>query len=47
MIFKQDCSSFDELCKEAELACSQIMITSMSMTKGRIKVILVGECLGF
>ncbi|KRU28252.1 lactate utilization protein [Clostridium botulinum] len=47
LLFKQDYTSFDELCKEAELACSQTVITSMSMTKGRIKVILVGECLGF
>ncbi len=47
MIFKQDYSSFDELSKAAEGACSQIVITGMSMTKGRIKVILVGECLGF
>ncbi|WP_242844715.1 hypothetical protein [Clostridium botulinum] len=47
MIFYRDYSSFDELCKEAELACNQTVITSMSMTKGRIKVILVGECLGF
>lgn len=47
LIFKQDYSSFDELSKEAEWACSQTVITSMSMTKGRIKVILVGEYLGF
>ena len=47
MIFKQDYSSFDELSKAAEGACSQIVITGKSMTKGRIKVILVGESLGF
>ncbi|HEY5585314.1 MAG TPA: lactate utilization protein [Ruminiclostridium sp.] len=47
LIFKQDYSSFDELSKVAEGACSQLVITGMSMTKGRIKVILVGECLGF
>lgn len=46
-LFKQDYSSFDELFKVAEASCSQIVITSMSMTKGRIKVILVGESLGF
>ncbi|MHC1682637.1 MAG: lactate utilization protein [Clostridiaceae bacterium] len=47
LIFKKDYSSFDELTKSAENACSQLVITGMSMTKGRIKVILVGESLGF
>jgi L-lactate utilization protein LutB len=47
LIFKKDYISFDELSKVAEDACSQLVITSMSMTKGRIKVILVGESLGF
>lgn len=47
LLFKQDYSSFDELSKVAENSCSQLVITSMSVTKGRIKVILVGECLGF
>ncbi len=47
LILKQDYSSFDELAKSAEGACSQLVITSYSMTKGRIKVIIVGECLGF
>jgi Uncharacterized conserved protein containing a ferredoxin-like domain len=47
LIFKQDYSSFDELSKAAEAACSQTVITRMSMTQGRIKVILVGESLGF
>ncbi|WP_434291725.1 hypothetical protein [Clostridium botulinum] len=47
MIFYRDYSSFYELCKEVELTCSQTVITSMSMIKDRIKVILVGECLGF
>jgi hypothetical protein len=47
LIFKQDYSSFDELSKAAEGACSQLVITSRSAIKGRIKVILVGECLGF
>ncbi len=45
--FKQDYSSFDELSKVADNACSQLVITGMSMTKGRIKVILIGECLGY
>ncbi|MGE5605085.1 MAG: lactate utilization protein [Bacteroidota bacterium] len=47
LIFKQDYSSFEELSKAAEGACAQLVITSFSMTKGRIKVILVGEWLGF
>lgn len=47
LIFKQDYSSFAELSQAAEGASSQLVVTSMSMTKGRIKVILVGECLGF
>jgi hypothetical protein len=47
LIFKQDYASFDELSKASEGACAQLIITSMSMTKGRIKVILVGESLGF
>jgi L-lactate utilization protein LutB len=47
LIFKKDYASFDELSKVAADACSQLVITSMSMTKGRIKVILVGESLGF
>jgi len=47
LIFKRDYSSFDELSKVAEGACSQLVITSMSTNKDRIKVILVGECLGF
>ena len=45
--FKQDYSSFDELARAAEGACSQLVITCMSAIKGRIKVILVGEELGF
>jgi len=47
LIFKQDYSSFDELSKVADGAFSQLVITGMSMTKGRIKVILIGECLGY
>ena len=45
--FKQDYSSFDELSEAAEGACSQLVITSKAMIKGRINVILVGECLGY
>jgi L-lactate utilization protein LutB len=47
LIFKRDYASFDELSKAAEEACCQLVITSKSMTKGRIKVVLVGESLGF
>jgi L-lactate utilization protein LutB len=47
LLFKQDYTSYDELCEAAEKAWSQLVITSMSTFKGRIKVILVGEDLGF
>lgn len=47
LIFKQDYPSFDELSRAAEGGCSQLVITSFSMTRGRIKVVLVGESLGF
>lgn len=45
--WKQDYASYEELTKAAEGACSHIVVTGMSTTKGRIKVILVGECLGY
>lgn len=45
--FKQDYSTFEELSKVSEGVGSQFVITSMSSKKGRIKVILVGENLGF
>ena len=45
--FNQDYSSLDELDKIAGAAIGQFVITSMSTVKGRIKVILVGESLGF
>jgi L-lactate utilization protein LutB len=44
---KQDYSSFDELSAAAEGAGSQLVITGKSARKGRMKVILVGEALGF
>ena len=47
LAFKQDYPSFDELTKAAEGACGQTVIMSMPAAKGRIKVILVGESLGF
>lgn len=45
--FKKDYPDFDELDKAAQRAVSQLVITSMSTVKGRIKVILVGESIGF
>lgn len=45
-LFKQDYSSFDELSKAAEGVISQLVITSMTTYKGRIKIILVDENLG-
>ena len=47
LLFKQDYGSFDALSEAAEKAYSQLVITKMSTFKGRIKVILVGENLGF
>ncbi len=47
LIFKRDYASWDELSKAAEGAYSHLVVTGMSTTKGRIKVILVGESLGF
>jgi hypothetical protein len=45
--FKPDAESFAEVAALAESAASQTVITSRSVTKGRISVILVGEPLGF
>jgi L-lactate utilization protein LutB len=42
-----DYATLDEVDNAAEHAAGQLVITSMSATKGRIKIILVGESLGF
>jgi hypothetical protein len=47
LIFKRDYASFDELSRAAEVAGSHLVVTSMSTAKERIKVVLVGESLGF
>ena len=47
LIFNQEYSSFDDLSKDAAEACSQLVITNYSVVKGRIKVFLVGENLGY
>ena len=39
--------SFEELTNKSQSISSQLVITTMSAFKDRIKVILVGECLGF
>jgi L-lactate utilization protein LutB len=44
---KSEISSFEELLNKAQGACSQLVITTMSTFKDRIKVVLVGESLGF
>lgn len=44
---KGEVSSFEELSGKAQCIGSQLVITTMSTFKNRIKVILVGECLGF
>lgn len=47
LVFKHDYSTLDDLSKVANDACSQLVITSKTVFKGRIKVILVGESVGF
>ncbi|MEN6348717.1 MAG: lactate utilization protein [Syntrophomonas sp.] len=47
LLFKQDYASFDELSEAADGAYSHLVITRMSTFKNRIKVILVGESLGY
>lgn len=47
LFFDEDYSTFDELSKASERIYSQLVITSKSIIKDRIKIILVGECLGF
>jgi hypothetical protein len=44
---KSEISTFEELLKKVEGSGSQLVITTMSTFKDRIKVILVGESLGF
>jgi L-lactate utilization protein LutB len=44
---KSEISSFEELLNKAQDSCCQLVITTMSVFKDRIRVILVGECLGF
>ncbi len=46
LLYKQDYASFDELKEAADEIISQLVITSMTTLKGRIKIILVGENLG-
>ena len=45
--FKKDYTDFETLDSAAKGAVNQLVITSGSTVKGRIKVILVGESLGF
>lgn len=47
LAFKSDFEDFDSLAKAAEGAASHLIVTGFSVMKGRIKVILVGEALGY
>ena len=44
---KSEVSSFEELLNRAQISCSHLVVTTGSVFKDRIKVILVGEYLGF
>lgn len=44
---RSEIASFEELLDKAEIACGQLVITNRSTFKDRIKVILIGESLGF
>ncbi|HUI92096.1 MAG TPA: lactate utilization protein [Chitinivibrionales bacterium] len=44
---KSEPVSFDDLIDKARVAASQLMITTMSTFRDRIKVVIVGESLGF
>ena len=46
-LFKKDYASFEELSEMADKGGSHLVITSRSALQGRIKIILVGEDLGF
>jgi hypothetical protein len=43
----KDFASYDQLMEMADAIRGQLLVTSMSTTKGRIKVVLVGEDLGY
>ena len=45
--FRQDYATYDEVLRDAENSYSHQIITAKSTFKGRIKVILVGEDLGY
>lgn len=45
--FKNDYASIDQVAKIAEKSGSHMVVTSMSVLKDRIKIVLVGEDLGF
>lgn len=47
LTYMQGYSTFDELSQAAEAACSHLVITSRSVFRDRIKVILVEESLGY
>jgi hypothetical protein len=47
LAYRKDYSNFDDLSKVAVDSCNQLVITSGSVFKGRIKVIIVGESLGY
>jgi L-lactate utilization protein LutB len=47
LLFNQQYPTYDALMEAAEKSYSHLVVTGMSILKGRIKVLLVGENLGF
>jgi hypothetical protein len=45
--FRPDFASMEDLVAAAEAIRGHLLVTRMSTTKGRIKVVLVGESLGY
>ncbi len=45
--FKKDYATFDDVAAAARGAAAQLVVTSRSVTPGRITVVLVGESLGY
>jgi len=47
LAYKPNCASFDKLSEAADKIIGQLVITCMTNFKGRVKIVMVGESLGF